>query len=157
MVFDPFCGGGTTMVVAEILNRCWPGADIEPTAPEYLVEILQQAADNSAFLKGLSLDDVEVHHEKRAPKRTDSDAPVRSQNSKRILHKRQEGRCARPYGNNGMGRKLDIDLFEVDYIVPRSKGGPDVDSNLQLLCPTCNRRKRSGTMQRLLQLMGNER
>ena len=156
MVFDPFCGGGTTMVAAEILNRQWAGADIEPTAPKFLVKILQQAADSFAFLKGQSLDDVEVSHEKHPPKRTDSDAPTRSRNIKRILYKRQGGRCAGPCGEAKKGRTLDIDLFEVDHIIPRSKGGADVDSNLQLLCPTCNRRKGSKSMRLFLKLMENE-
>ena len=157
MVFDPFCGGGTTMVAAEALERRWAGADIEPTAPAFLVKILQQAADNSAFLRGHRLDDVEVRHETRAPKRTDEDAPQRSKNIKQVLYKRQNGRCAGPCGEDGAGRALDLDLFEVDHIVPRAKGGPDIDDNLQLLCPTCNRRKGSKTMRRFLELMaGND-
>ena len=157
MVFDPFCGGGTTMVAAEALERCWAGADIEPTAPEFLVKILQQAADSSAFLSGQRLDEVEVCHETRPPKRTDEDAPKRSKNIKQVLYKRQEGCCAGPCGEGGIGRPLDLDLFEVDHIVPKAKGGPDIDDNLQLLCPTCNRRKGSQTMRRFLDLMaGND-
>ena len=157
MVFDPFCGGGTTMVAAETLGRCWAGADIEPTAPKFLVKILRQAADDSALLRGLNLLDIEVHHEKRPPKRTDPDAPTRSRNIKQVLYLRQGGLCAGPCGKDGKGRPLDLDLFEVDHIMPRSKGGPDIDDNLQLLCPTCNRRKGSRTMRRFLELMsGND-
>ena len=62
---------------------------------------------------------------------------------------RQKGRCAGNCGPDGKGRILDLDLFEVDHVVPRSKGGEDVDNNLQLLCPTCNRRKGSRTMKYL--------
>ena len=153
MVVDPFCGGGTTMVAAETLDRQWAGADIEPTAPKYLVKILQQAAYGTAFLSGLTFDKVPVVHETRPPKRTDSEAPIRSKNIKQILYKRQLGICAGPCGEDENGRKLDIDLFEIDHIVPRSKGGPDIDENLQLLCPTCNRRKGSRTMRRFLELM----
>ena len=155
MVFDPFCGGGTTMVAAEVLNRRWAGADIEPSAPTFLRKILQTAADEAAFLKGMSLDDVQIYHEIQPPKRTDPDAPVRSKNIKHILYKKQNGRCAGPCGEDRMGRKLDLDLFEVDHIVPRSRGGPDTDSNLQLLCPTCNRRKGSRTMRKFLDLMSD--
>ena len=156
MVFDPFCGGGTTMVAAEYLGRHWAGCDIEPTAPAYLVKILRQAADDSAYLKGQNLLDIEVHHERRAPKRTDADAPKRSRNIKQVLYRRQEGQCAGPCGEDGRGRLLDMDLFEIDHIVPRAKGGPDIDDNLQLLCPTCNRRKGSRTMRRFLELMAGE-
>lgn len=31
--------------------------------------------------------------------------------------------------------------YEIDHIVPLSKGGTSWPSNLQILCPTCNRRK----------------
>ena len=156
MVFDPFCGGGTTMVAAEYLGRHWAGCDIEPTAPAFLVKILRQAADDSAYLKGQNLLDIEVHRERRAPKRTDADAPKRSRNIKQVLYRRQEGQCAGPCGEDGRGRLLDMDLFEIDHIVPRARGGPDVDDNLQLLCPTCNRRKGSRTMRRFLELMAGE-
>ena len=32
-------------------------------------------------------------------------------------------------------------IFEVDHVVPRSKGGTDHFDNLQLLCGHCNRIK----------------
>jgi hypothetical protein len=38
--------------------------------------------------------------------------------------------------------------FEVDHILPVSRGGPDVLSNLALACRACNLRKRQCTEQR---------
>jgi 5-methylcytosine-specific restriction endonuclease McrA len=43
------------------------------------------------------------------------------------------------------GRSFPIDIMEVDHIKPISKGGTDQPSNLQLLCPACNRKKNKKT------------
>ena len=147
MVLDPFCGCATTCVAAERLNRQWSGIDIEPKARDLVVSRLQQQADEGALFKGAL---PEIHHLKRPPKRMDADTPQRSKNIKMVLYERQKGQCAGNCGPDGKGRRLDLDLFEVDHVVPRSKGGADVDDNLQLLCPTCNRRKGSRTMKYLL-------
>ncbi|MEX0569337.1 MAG: site-specific DNA-methyltransferase [Candidatus Njordarchaeota archaeon] len=37
LVLDPFCGSGTTMIVAHKLNRRWIGIDIDPTATAFEV------------------------------------------------------------------------------------------------------------------------
>ena len=150
MVLDPFCGCATTCIAAEKLGRQWAGIDIESKAREIVVSRLEQQADEGALFKDGILP--EIHHLTRPPKRTDTDAPQRSKNIKRVLFKRQAGRCAGKCGPQAEGRVLDLDLFEVDHIVPRSKSGADIDDNLQLLCPTCNRRKGSRTMAYLLGL-----
>lgn len=49
------------------------------------------------------------------------------------LFKQQRGRCA------NCTEKLE--RFDLDHIVPLSRGGRNEDLNAQLLCPTCNRRK----------------
>ena len=76
-----------------------------------------------------------VVHRTDVPKRTDDNAPRRSPNIKELLYQRQNCKCG------GCELELPMRLLELDHIIPRSKGGPDVDSNLQLLCGWCNRTK----------------
>lgn len=47
-----------------------------------------------------------------------------------------DGRCA----TCGSG-EFDIEDMHADHIIPRSRGGADVEDNFQLLCPQCNMRK----------------
>lgn len=35
----------------------------------------------------------------------------------------------------------DVRFFDIDHVVPRSKGGPDTYDNMQVLCPSCHRLK----------------
>ena len=151
MVLDPFCGCATTCVAAERLGRRWAGIDVEEKARELVVNRLREEVYVQGFLGGVGgLKEMpHIYHLKRSPKRTDPDAPKRSKDIKSVLYRQQEGRCVGVCGS----RKLDIDLFEIDHIRPRSKGGTDTDENLQLLCPTCNRRKGSKAMARFLELL----
>jgi len=59
----------------------------------------------------------------------------RSRDIKHILYGIQHGYC------NGCKYHHQFKDLEIDHKVPRSKGGPDDDGNLQLLCGNCNRRK----------------
>ena len=154
MVLDPFCGCATTCIAAEKLGRQWIGIDIEPKARDLVIQRLEKEMDEGAVLKigGGVLES--VIHRKSAPKRTEKGAPKRSRNIKQKLFKEQGGRCNAPCGDDGLGREFPIDIFEVDHIRPRNKGGPDIDENLQLLCSTCNRSKGNRTMQYLLDKLG---
>ena len=141
LVFDPFAGCATAMVAAERLGRRWAGCDIDEVATGITLKRLQDFADTDG--EGTVAD--QVTFPKSAPKRTDSEAPKRSRNIKDILWKTLGG-VINIGGNEmrvcpGCGRPHYRDAFHIDHIVPKSKGGPDVDSNLQLLCGSCNTKK----------------
>ena len=136
MVLDPFCGCATAMVAAERLGRHWAGIDIDEVATGITLKRLQEHADGAAFL---DLSTQTVHLPKQPPTRTDADAPQRSRNIREILWHKLGSGDRRPCP--GCDREKYYDDFHLDHIVPRSKGGLDIDENLQLLCAACNGRK----------------
>lgn len=50
------------------------------------------------------------------------------------IYERDRGIC-------GICRKPAPDNYEIDHIVPIGLGGPDIPSNVQTACPSCNREK----------------
>jgi len=52
------------------------------------------------------------------------------------LYQKQNGVCANPYCRDSL-----LASFEIDHRMPLVLGGSDDISNLQLLCPRCNRAK----------------
>ena len=44
---------------------------------------------------------------------------------------------------NGIEVEYSIDEMQADHIIPWSKGGRTIDSNLQMLCTKCNNDKRN--------------
>jgi len=76
----------------------------------------------------------EVHRRKREARK----AGVEWQPyTRREIWERDGGKCREcdkdlPFGPGG---------FQIDHIVPISLGGPDTPANVQLMCPSCNRRK----------------
>ena len=132
MVLDPFCGCATACVAADKLGRKWVGIDISPKAVELVNQRLQQAPPlgiGALFHHGY------VTPRTDQPRRTDIDAPINYRKNAHVLFGQQEGRCA------GCGMDFPFKLFEVDHIVPVSRGGTDHIDNLQLLCGNCNRIK----------------
>ena len=125
IVLDPFCGCATACIAAEKLGRQWVGIDISPKAVD-LVNIRLQEFLGDLFHNRL----VTVRED--IPRRTDIDAPVNYRQNKHVLYGQQEGQC------NGCKMDFPFKLFDVDHIVPRSKGGTDHIGNLQLLCGHCN-------------------
>ena len=65
-------------------------------------------------------------------RRTGIDAPIPFRQNKHVLFGKQEGRC------NGCRTEFPFRQFEVDHVIPRSRGGTDHLDNLQLLCAYCS-------------------
>ena len=128
MVLDPFCGCATACVAAENLDRKWLGIDLSEKAVE-LVNMRLQQSMGSLFHHGY------VTHRTDIPRRADIESPIPYRQNKHVLFGQQEGRCA------GCKTVFDFKLFEVDHMVPRSRGGHDHIDNLQMLCSHCNRLK----------------
>ena len=128
IVLDPFCGCATACVAAQNLGRLWVGIDISRKAVE-LVNTRLKDLMGDLFHNRLVTVRTDI------PQRTDIEAPINYRKNKHVLFGQQEGRCS--------GCKMDFPykVFEVDHIVPRSRGGTDHIENLQLLCSQCNRIK----------------
>ena len=129
VVLDPFCGCATACVAAERLGRQWVGIDISSTAVDLVQYRLKQQEP------GIALWASKVVARTDIPRRTDIDAPKNYRKNKHVLFGQQEGQC------NGCRMDFPFKIFEVDHVIPRSKGGTDHLGNLQLLCPHCNRVK----------------
>ena len=170
MILDPFAGCATTCIAAEKLGRRWAGIDIDSRAEEVTRDRLVQVVDQrnnlttkgkgkTEQMPGFAFDQTtqkwevpEVYVLDTAPKRTDPDQPKRTPNKIlrailwAALPKLEDGRgvCV------GCERGKYEDDFALDHITPKSKGGPDIDANLQLLCGSCNSIKGQGSMADLL-------
>ena len=125
IVMDPFCGCATTCVAAQQLGRKWIGIDIEKQPVKILIDRLSNDA-------GLFKDFIATN---QVPKRSDIKEVQPSESTKQRLYQEQNGRC------NACGRDFEIVNFEIDHIIPKTKGGGDYYENFQLLCAHCNRIK----------------
>ena len=132
MVLDPFCGCATACVAAENLGRQWVGIDLSAKAVELVNRRLRAAPPlgiGALFHERLVTARTDI------PRRTDIDAPIPYRQNAHVLFGQQEGRCA------GCKGEFPYRLFEVDHIIPQSRGGTDHPENLQMLCASCNRIK----------------
>ena len=142
MVLDPFCGCATACVAADRLGRKWIGIDISPKAVE-LVNLRLRQTMGSLFHAGYVTARTDI------PQRTDVDAPRPYRQNKHVLYGQQEGLCA------GCKGDFPFKLYEVDHMVPQSKGGTDHLDNLQLLCGNCNRVKGDRPQEYLIARLAN--
>ena len=129
VVLDPFAGCATACVAAERLGRQWVGIDLSPKAVELVQHRLKQQEPGIALWANKVVARTDV------PRRTDLDAPINYRQNKHVLFGQQEGVC------NGCRTEFPFRIFEVDHVIPRSRGGTDHLDNLQLLCSHCNRVK----------------
>ena len=132
MVLDPFCGCATTCVAAEKLDRQWIGIDVSSLAAR-LVQVRIERELGVLLFDPIHRTDIPLDR-----------GGERSKNIKHILYGAQEGTC------NGCQIHFPYVNLTVDHIVPKSKGGADVDENLQLLCARCNSVKGNRTQEYLI-------
>ena len=137
VVLDPFCGCATACVGADNLQREWVGIDITPKAVD-LVHMRLRDALGELYHAGMVTARTDIPH------RTDIDAPIPYRLNKHVLFGQQDGLCA------GCRSEFPFRAFEVDHVIPQSRGGTDHIDNLQLLCSSCNRIKGNRTMEYLM-------
>lgn len=164
-VLDPFCGCATTCIASEIHQRQWIGIDLSPKAVELVKLRMNREVDLTEHPNLLG----QVIHRTDIPDRLVPEEPrqihidtlfgikdreglVLSEvelgtyrSYKHTLYGLQEGKC------ESCGLELPFRILEIDHIEPQSKVKNDRIENLQLLCPSCNRRKSTGTMEELMQ------
>ena len=142
IVLDPFCGCATTCISAEKLGRQWIGIDVSKKAYELVkMRLDKEVADKGDLFKYQN----EVIYREDVPQRTDTQNIDLSYSKnkievKHLLYEEQEGEC------KGCKSHFEYRHFDIDHIVPKSKGGGDNQDNLQLLCSHCNRIKGNNDM-----------
>ena len=136
-VLDPFAGCATACVAAETLSRQWVGIDLSRKAVE-LVNYRLKDTLGSLYHFGFVTSRADI------PKRTDVEKTPNYRQNKHVLFGQQEGVC------NGCKMDFPFKIFDVDHVVPKSRGGTDHIDNLQLLCSSCNRIKGDRPMEFLV-------
>ena len=130
IVLDPFCGTGTTCVVADRLNRRWIGIDSSDVTKDVLRSRLYDAPPSPTRLSERGA----LRIEERPPRRSypSHSAPMQNPREvKAILFDRQSGRC------NGCEHSLPPHVLAIDRVAPIPRYSADSADNLQLICNFC--------------------
>ena len=142
IVFDPFCGCATTMVVADRLKRQWAGIDCGEKAVEFVKNRIHE--DQGLFANITNRTDL--------LQRTDIGPPPDRKKLKKVLYGDQSGNC------KGCDTHFpDPAHLEMDHIVSKDEGGGDYAANFQLLCSRCNRVKGNRGMDYLMSKLNMNR
>ena len=140
VILDPFCGCATACVAAEKLGRQWVGIDLSAKAADLVKLRLRKEM-------GLFYD---VHHRLDIPRRLDQGDVPNYRTHKHTLFGTQEGLCA------GCRVGFPFRNMTVDHVVPRTKGGTDHMTNLQLLCAACNSMKGTRSQEEFVAILVRE-
>ena len=118
-VLDPFCGCATTCVAAHFLGRKWIGIDVSPAAEILVRKRLDKEVRNDWVASGQAV--YEPITTRDIPVR--SGAKVVPSEYKPILYGDQQGNC------NLCRVHFEFRNLTIDHIVPKSKGGQDLETN----------------------------
>ena len=142
VVLGPFCGCGTTCVVAKHLGINWIGIDKSATTPNTIRWIYENKYGEGMLYKEdyVVRKDLPIRHDLRIENLEDK---LTKKEIKERLYKQQNCKC------NGCGNPFPITALEIDHIFPKSRGGEDNYENFQLLCGWCNRVKGNRDMKYL--------
>ena len=142
VVLDPFCGCGTTCVVAKHLGINWIGIDKSATTPNTIRWIYENKYGEGMLYKEdyVVRKDLPVRHDLKIENLEDK---LTKKEIKERLYKQQNCKC------NGCGNQFPITAMEIDHIFPKSRGGEDNYENFQLLCGWCNKVKGNRDMKYL--------
>ena len=136
IVLDPFCGSGTTCMVAELLGRRWIGIEQDERAGKIL-RFRLKADEATKLASG------ELSVTSEPPRRTDIGARADSANygtTKDRLYARQNGRCL------GCNHSLPPHVLVIDRL--RSPGRAELDEiqNMALVCHHCRLARLGGDL-----------
>ena len=142
VVLDPFCGCGTTCVVAKHLGINWIGIDKSATTPNTIRWIYENKYGEGMLYKEdyVVRKDLPIRHDLKIENLEET---LTKQQIKARLYKQQNCKC------NGCGNQFPITAMEIDHIFPKSRGGEDNYENFQLLCGWCNKVKGNRDMKYL--------